>query len=604
MSEARQALAHLVVIAVLVFLFGFDVYSISVDVAHHFMLVDFFSREDPATLLTSPWLSGMAIYPPGSHWFAAALGTVIGSNYTAMWLLCIVAIYAGYFFLGRVLQGGRGYVAVALFLVLVLLARPTGAILGQEIIGNFFFSQLVCAAFFFALLFVCGRIGRRNELAVALIGLVGAAFLIWIHLLPGLYLIGAVGLFLLLYAAENFRTGKPYRKQLAGVVAFGFAGLAVIVLHPSFAAMRELSANDGALDFPVNHWLIYAVALILVAVSGWSIIWSRRHERTAFDEMLVAAAVAALALMTVQLLSLLVLGEGSPYAVKKHLFLVMTLALACSARALSGLLTAETAGRQTSPLLTIAMAGVATWLVYPKQSLMPMHAVTKPLAYAQHAVQFGLPELEAGNTAITADSVDPTTRYMINISIFHVPFEKAISLFWSDIGHTSTAPEFSFVMQDQSAPGATECDEIYAHTSQYLVVPSRCTDSAIDGAVYSHESDSPGVTFSGWSTAETNHRWSDGDESRLTIELTPTTTDRCLALNGFTLGEQTITPSVNGLVQPDIRLAGRGTVNVPLGRAEGTTEITLQFSDPRVPSEGDRRMLAFAVETLSVAACP
>lgn len=568
------------------------------------MLVDFLAREDPATLQASPWMAAMAIYPAGSHWFAAALGMVIGSNYAAMWALCIVAIYTGYFFLGRVLQGGRGYVAVALLFILLLLARPSGAILGNEIIGNFFYSQLIGAAFFFALLFVCGRIGRRSELTVALVGLVGAAFLMWMHLLPGLYLIGAVGLFLLLNAAEDVRDGKPSRKPLAGVVTYGIAGIAVIVLHPSLAAMRELSANDGALEFPINPWLLYVVALILVAVSGWSIIWSRRHERTAFDVVLVAAAIAALALMTVQLLNLLVLGEGSPYAVKKHLFLVMTLALACSARALAGLLTAETAGRQTSPIVTIAMAAVATWLVYPKQPALPMRAVTVPLKYAQHAIQYDLPNFEAGNTAMLAPSVDPITRYMINSGVFRVPFQTALSQLFRDIGQASEAPTFAFVVQDRSLPGAAGCDEKYAETSRYVVVPPRCTEFVVEGAVYSHRSETVAVVFDGWGVPELGHRWSDGAESRTTLQLPPATAERCLVINGFTLGPQTITASVGGETPSETSLEGRGTVTVPLGRAEGPTEIVLNFSDPHVPSDADSRVLAFAVETLSVTSCP
>ncbi|UIJ71072.1 hypothetical protein [Aurantimonas sp. HBX-1] len=603
MSETRQALVHLAALAVLVFLLGFDIYSLSIDVAHHFMLVDFLAHEDPATLPASPWMESMAIYPPGSHWLAAGLGMVIGSNYAAMWVLCIVAIYAGYFFLGRILQGGRGYVAVVLFFLLFLLARPAGAVLGREIVINFFYSQLICAAFFFAILFVCGRIGRRNELAVALVGLAGASFLMWMHLLPGLYLIGAVGLFLLLEAGDDFRQGKPYLKRLAGVAVFGIAGVAVILLHPSFAAMREISANNGALEFPLNPWLLYAIALILVAVSGWSIIWSQRHERTAFDEILVAAAVAAVALMTVQLLSLLILGEGSPYAVKKHLFLVITLALACSARALSGLLTAETAGRQTNPLPTIAMAAVATWLVYPEQSILPMRGVTVPLEYAQHAVRYGFPSFEAGNTAMLAESVDPVTRYMINSGVFRVPFQTALAQLFHDIGQPSTAPEFAFLVEDQTVTELAGCNERYAETSRYVVVASGCVGSAGPGTVLSHR-DNAIVTFDGWSVPEETHRWSDGDESRITLQLAPAAADQCLALNGFTLGPQRITASIGGRIAAETRLEGRGTMMVPLGRAEGPTEVTLRFSDPHVPSEADSRILAFAVETMAVGPCP
>lgn len=121
--------------------------------------------------------------------------------------------------------------------------------------------------------------------------------------------------------------------------------------------------------------------------------------------------------------------------------------------------------------------------------------------------------------------------------------------------------------------------------------------------IFQHDTKDEAVRYIDWSVAEAAHRWSDGTESRLKLQLPPAAVDRCLEIDGFTLGLQTVTVSVGGKVMSDRTLDGRGKLMVPLGGAEGLTEIVLSFSNPHVPNDEDGRVLAFAVETLTVGPC-
>ncbi|MCC4300245.1 hypothetical protein [Aurantimonas coralicida] len=111
------------------------------------------------------------------------------------------------------------------------------------------------------------------------------------------------------------------------------------------------------------------------------------------------------------------------------------------------------------------------------------------------------------------------------------------------------------------------------------------------------------VVFEGWSISEGSHRWSEGANSRITLDLPASATNKCLNIDGFTLGAQTISAFVGGEAASETYFDGQGTVSVPLGRAAGKTDVDLAFSNPHAPNEADTRNLAFAVETMSVVPC-
>nr|WP_281378995.1 DUF6311 domain-containing protein [Aurantimonas endophytica] len=109
---------------------------------------------------------------------------------------------------------------------------------------------------------------------------------------------------------------------------------------------------------------------------------------------------------------------------------------------------------------------------------------------------------------------------------------------------------------------------------------------------------------SGWSVLEPAHRWSEGTESVIRLDLEePTSGPRCLFVDGFSLGMQTITASTPEAPPSTTDLNGRGVLEIPLGTQSGSVEVTLRYSDPHWPGPGDPRDLAFAVENMRIESC-
>lgn len=148
-------------------------------------------------------------------------------------------------------------------------------------------------------------------------------------------------------------------------------------------------------------------------------------------------------------------------------------------------------------------------------------------------------------------------------------------------------------------------DNVQSFWESYIAfVPSVWADCANALDLYDVE----GVSFPlfvGWSRSESTHRWSEGSESQIILSLPPENSLRevCLAVHGFTLGEQTISVTVDGARAIEQRMTGEGVLQIPLGDAEGIVTVDFSFSDPRQPGNGDPRILAFAVRSLTVDEC-
>ncbi|MGN6549630.1 MAG: hypothetical protein ACTHJ3_07045, partial [Pararhizobium sp.] len=124
------------------------------------------------------------------------------------------------------------------------------------------------------------------------------------------------------------------------------------------------------------------------------------------------------------------------------------------------------------------------------------------------------------------------------------------------------------------------------------------------GRTYLATASSGDWDFSGWSQPEPTHRWSDGSESSLGFSLPAAAADNlCLVLKGATLGKQTITASIAGKAVVRKQLEGAGSISVPLGQGAGPRRVSLAFSNPHVPGNGDPRELAFALQSLIVSPC-
>ncbi len=601
MRAPNLIVMHCAALTMLLFLFGFGVYSTSIDVAHHFLLIDFLSHEDPAGIAKADWMGPMRTYPTGSHWIAAALGLLIGSPYAAMWALCVVGVYVSYFALARLCQQDLGIFGLLVFVGLVILVVPSGTLIADQIVDNFFYSQMIGSAILFCLLLFGIGLASKSDAGVYVLAFVGAQALMWIHLIPALDLLGTVAIAMFFRLGLDAFAGRQVLRRAGYFLLFIVVAALGTVLHPSFSAMRELSSNDGGLKFGIPPLWIYMIGLAIALVAGLSLMVRRGADRQRADEWIVAATLAAYALMTVQLLMLNLMGEGSIYAVKKHFFVVIPLTVVSLARAISHLARSHRFALRDFPIAAVVSAFFATFVNYPRQPVMPIRDVTRPLDYAKAEVATALPFFQDGNIAVTASSVDRNTQYIINLTTFHVPSETALNLLYNK----NYGTDIGYLMTDRTPSLVAGCDTRFAETSLYAIVPFDCPSIVIPDRTYWFNVGGSAITFSGWSKPEADHRWSDGDSSSLALHLPPDRPphDRCLVLDGYSYGPQTIaiTTSEGKSIQP--KLDGSEKIEVPLGRARGPIEIRLDFSSPRRPRSSDPRRLAYALRSFKLADC-
>ena len=124
------------------------------------------------------------------------------------------------------------------------------------------------------------------------------------------------------------------------------------------------------------------------------------------------------------------------------------------------------------------------------------------------------------------------------------------------------------------------------------------------GQALAHDAAGTEVSLSGWSGAEPTHRWSDAAQSSLRFTLPEHAgDDRCLLIDGFTYGPQTIAASLDDEQVFEQAFDGDARLVVPLGERSGATRVDLTYSDPKRPP-GDSRLIAFGLRSFVVDSCP
>src|SRR4051812_27855409 len=132
-------------------------YSASVDVAHHYALVNWLAQHWSVARDSTSILGEMTVYPRYSHALAAILSRLVGSPFLAMQIVAsaaVVVTWAALALSSRLMaRGASWFFTAALVVLLALNRRFLGLeVFGHEILGNFFFSQLAAQAAFMVVL--------------------------------------------------------------------------------------------------------------------------------------------------------------------------------------------------------------------------------------------------------------------------------------------------------------------------------------------------------------------------------------------------------------------------------------------------------------------
>ncbi|MGX1186646.1 hypothetical protein AB7M29_004325 [Pseudomonas sp. F-14 TE3623] len=522
-SKLRLNASHLVLGAVilsfLTFWFARYIQTSSFDLVQHLLLVDELSRHAGVMPGAFERIGAMALYPPAAHWMATIIGWIGGSGLVGISIVSIIAVYLCYVLIIRLVGAG----SLARVLVLTILFSTlmfTHSLIGWEVVENYFYPQLVADVVYLgALLWALNN--RENWKQTAAFLIAGFATM-WIQPLVAVHVLAA-GCALAAFQLWNRWNESPFvRKLNAASLVIMVTGAAVIVYtNPAFKVMRQISGNDGYLVFGYNAPLL--IALICAAVGAWNLrrYWVGKGEYA--DVILGSAVIAAVGLVVLQFAMLKLHGDGSDYAIKKHMFIVFTLGMMNAAR----LITSHYWGNKETlraGLITPVLAGIAS--VFALQGYTtPVAPIVNALAYANNAAQYQLADFKPGNTISDDGTLPLMGNVMVTLTAFQHPFDaRAIS--W--LRGTAMKDGAEYLMMRRTPYIDKICDSKLSETGGYVVVSPTCLNSYLPGEQLSFIPGGSAWQYAGdgWGGAEAWGAWSLGNKDGSILLNLPTNSYR------------------------------------------------------------------------------
>lgn len=589
------------VLALLVFWFARFIPTASFDLVQHYLLVDELMKHAAVRPDAFQRIGAMAFYPPAAHWMAAIIGWIGGSGLVGISIVTIASMFLCYLLICRLLGSAASTI---MFLIIFLLLRFTHSQVGWEVIGNFFYPQLVADVAYFAVLLWLSRTPVAWVQTVTI--LIGTVLTMWIQPLIAVHILAAGCSFMFFQIVRGWRT--PERNAVGACLAvLVIVGAAAVLLHPAFAVMLRISGNDGYLVFSYEHVLL--VALACAGVGAFNLI--RRSDR--IDTVVGSAVIAAVALALLQFSVLKLHGDGSAYAVKKHMFLVFTLGLMNAVRAVMGSRWAQVKFR--SDLVAPLAAGVMSFLAL-KGFETPVAPILSAMNYANQVASFGLPDFTPGNTVADDSALPLMGNVMISLTAFQHPFDdRAIS--WQR--GTPVKEGAKYVMTGRTAYLDTICPEKVAQGQKFVVIEPVCLSHYAPGETLSFAVGGNGWQYAtnGWGNAEPWGTWSLGDKGGLISLIGVPNHEFELIVDGRAYltaqhPAQTVVVEVNGRdlvtwlfdsANPD----GQRVAKIPeeLSR-DGSLHIVLKtpgaVSPAQIGQSSDARVLGIGLKTLTLRA--
>jgi hypothetical protein len=344
----------------IILLFARQYYTVSADLGWHYAYIEFILQHGSLPGADVMYLRRSIGYPPGAHLLTAAVASILGaSTLQTIFLSSIASIFAIYFII-LVLLGARDrteyFVVASLLIFFLFLLRRTHMLLGNEVVGNFFYAHLVGGLGFFALLLISKL---TSPILYFVFAVAAVHALAWIYTTSAVQLAVAAGLLqMMALARENTRAHGLTAIALMLVLPL------TIVSHPTFLPMMRNAAVDAGISVRLPLVLYGSALLLVLATAVWSFNFQRRSPVP--SEVLVAAGLSAGLLAWVQCGFWYFADLGSPYAVKKHGFMVGTLVAASLAAILAQMIVRSGLSRRLEALATCiptyATRGIAACL--------------------------------------------------------------------------------------------------------------------------------------------------------------------------------------------------------------------------------------------------
>lgn len=304
-------------------------WSLSVDLAHHYALVARISEHHAFSGVIDPSLGEMNYYPRASHLMASVAAVFLKSDFLGIQcvsLISIVLLWGSILYLISLLPGKiAGVSALLLGSVLIFNQYFVGLeVFGFEVLGNFFYSQLVAQAAVTVVIAigVFLEIRKRQVLSYLIISFF-VVFITSIHLLPALELFATLLGLIFLDVLGRVLSKKNFK--ISAIVFIIIIALAVlgVYFNPAFKAMRQISENNGGLELAYVSYPLGLGALCILAscMSVAMLTVSYKSSGPAAVAIkyfsLYGAGVSALCLVQTLLVHF---GMGSEYAAKKYAF--------------------------------------------------------------------------------------------------------------------------------------------------------------------------------------------------------------------------------------------------------------------------------------------
>ncbi|KPW06970.1 Uncharacterized protein ALO41_03503 [Pseudomonas amygdali pv. ulmi] len=420
--------------------------SQSVDLAHHYALAYRIAENFNLVNSNDPTLGEMNYYPRLSHIVAAIVGWPMHSTFLGLHivsLLSLAAIWGAFIYMFNTLPR-RVATASTLTLVLLLVVNRYAFhfdVHGGEIVGNYFYSQLVGQAVAILSMAVAVFLEVRRGRSAAYIFLIGViAINTGVHLLPTLELLGLLGGLVLFNAYSDFLDKKLSVPAVIASLLIPVVALVGVVLNPAFSSMRKISENDGTLSF-LNITYPTGIATLCVLGVILSLVLLTLHIKN--KPMLGYPAVKYLALYggAVSCLCLLQMvlvkyGMGSDYAVKKYVYGIVTHLFVSLALLISFAFCRKASGDSDTTnnySLAYALFVAVSFYVVFNASLLTLEAYDLSdlvqLEKKLDALALQLPAAENGenDVVIGLEGISPIFDYLFSISIFKTQRELAIS---------------------------------------------------------------------------------------------------------------------------------------------------------------------------------
>jgi hypothetical protein len=554
----------------------------------------------------------MAFYPPAAHWMATIIGWIGGSGLVGITIVSIVSVYLCYVLIISLV--GAGSLARVLVLTLAFLTLMfTNSLIGWEVVENFFYPQLVADVVYFGVLLwaVNNRESWKQTLSFLLAGLAT----MWIQPLVSVHILAAGCALMAFQLWNRWGNGNSDRVQNAVSLVVMVVGSAVIVVtNPAFKVMRQISGNDGHLVFGYGSTLL--VALICGAIGAWNLCQYWRGKGEYADAILGSAAVAAVGLAVLQFVLLKLHGDGSDYAVKKHMFIVFTLGMMNAVR----LITAHYWSNKETlrpGLVAPVLAGLAS--IFALQGYKtPVAPIVSALAYADNATKYQLADFKPGNTVSDDWTLPVMGNVMVSLTSFQHPFDDRAISWLRETAKIKDGAEY--VMMRRTPYIDKICDSKLSETGGYVVINPSCLNKYIPGEQLSFVAGGRAWLYAstGWAGAERWGAWSLGDVGG-SIQLTLPSRSYQLVIDGMAYltpqhPTQTIIAEANGteIAKWTFDLAapsGTRSAEIPKGLIQnGSLKIVLKapgaVSPKQLGQSEDIRVLGFGVQTLTLSSVP